>query len=124
MLSVWHACLWAESSRQLTTWVSAQRRHAPVLFSCGKHQLQGVWGRATPPTGSARGKARSQNMKARANEREGRSPLASSCQSNGARGTGPPPSSTERGPPHIDVLLWRFAEGGLTPGAAEVVGRA
>jgi hypothetical protein len=27
--------------------------------SCGKHHLQGVWGRATPPVGSARGKARS-----------------------------------------------------------------
>ena len=27
---------------------------------CDKHHVQGVWGRATPPVGSARGKARSQ----------------------------------------------------------------
>src|SRR5947208_16216802 len=36
-------------------------RHASMLSSCGKHQLQGVWGAARPPSG----------------EREGRSPLAS-----------------------------------------------
>jgi len=39
--------------------VSAQRSHESMLFSCTKHQMQGVWGRATPPMGSARGGARS-----------------------------------------------------------------
>jgi hypothetical protein len=26
-----------------------------MQFSCGKHQMHGVWGRAAPPTGSATG---------------------------------------------------------------------
>jgi hypothetical protein len=40
---------------------SAQRRHAPVRQSYVKHHLPGVWGRAAPPVGSARGEARSQS---------------------------------------------------------------
>ena len=51
-------------SWQLLIRPSVQRRHVPVLQSCGKHQLQGVWGAARPPSG----------------EREGRSPLASMCK--------------------------------------------
>jgi len=31
------------------------RRHSPVRQLCTKHHLQGVWWRATPPPGSARG---------------------------------------------------------------------
>jgi hypothetical protein len=70
-------------------------------LSCGKHHLQGVWGRALPPAGSARGGARSQlrsNTIPRgkqqaplhegwgglpaSEEREGRSPLAITKQQN------------------------------------------
>jgi hypothetical protein len=57
---------------------------------CGKHHLQGVWGRLARPAGSARGKARSHAQErichlssgvwgaARppSGEREGQSPLA------------------------------------------------
>ena len=39
--------------------VSAQPRHAPRARSRCWPPLQGVWGRAAPPMGSARGKARS-----------------------------------------------------------------
>src|SRR4051812_25705364 len=35
--------------------VSAYQSHAPVRQACGKHHVQGVWGRATPPAGSATG---------------------------------------------------------------------
>jgi hypothetical protein len=52
-------------SRQLMIQLLAYQKHVPMLFSCTKHQLQGVWGRAVPGTlwvmGSARGKARSQS---------------------------------------------------------------
>jgi len=73
------------------------RRHSPVRQLCTKHHLQGVWWRATPPPGSARGGARSQLRSnktpsrkrqtslaggvgacyAPTGEREGQSPLAS-----------------------------------------------
>ena len=45
---------------------------------CAKHQLQGVRGRATPPAGSARGRAASQivNYGFESREREERSLLA------------------------------------------------
>ena len=33
--------------------VSTQRRHAPVPQSCGKHQMQGVWGPPAHPAGGA-----------------------------------------------------------------------
>ena len=48
------------------------------LILC-KHQMQGDWGRAAPPMGSARGKARSQIRQSQASsskQREGQSPLA------------------------------------------------
>jgi hypothetical protein len=48
-----------EQQAMIQVW--AQLSHAPVLQSCGKHHLQGVWGAARHPSG----------------EREGRSPLAS-----------------------------------------------
>jgi hypothetical protein len=35
---------------------------------CGKHHMQGVWGRAAPPAGSARGKARSQECESDATQ--------------------------------------------------------
>jgi hypothetical protein len=47
------------------SYVSAHQSHEPVLYACGKHHLQGVWGAARPPSG----------------EREGQSPLASHSQS-------------------------------------------
>src|SRR6476660_5391324 len=52
----------------------AQRKHAPMDWSCDKHQMQGIWGAARPgyPLGGG--------------EREGQSPLASMqlCGSSGA----------------------------------------
>ncbi len=56
----------------------AQRRHVPVRQMCGRPPLQGVWGCATPPAGSARGGAASQivNHAFVSGEREGQRPLA------------------------------------------------
>ena len=51
------------------------------LILC-KHQMQGDWGRAAPPMGSARGSAHSQSTQqcVSSEECEGRSPLASIIQ--------------------------------------------
>jgi hypothetical protein len=70
MPSVRCTCLWAVGSRQAVVQISAQRRHAPVLFSCGKQHVQGVWGAARPPSG----------------EREGQRPLASTLRSDTQHG--------------------------------------
>ena len=58
--------------------------HALVRLSCTKQHMQGVWGRAAPPMGSATGKARSQivNRALKQGERKGPSPRASILPSN------------------------------------------
>jgi len=59
MPSDWRACLREDQSWQHTSQVLAYHKHAPMVCLSGKHHMQGVWGRAAPPMGSARGKARS-----------------------------------------------------------------
>src|SRR4051812_35739267 len=67
--------------RQLMIWVLAYQRHSPMDQSCGRHQMQGVWGAARPPGGEREGGsplacARAHIAASISREREGRSPLA------------------------------------------------
>ena len=47
------------NASQVLIQITTHQRHESMHRSCGNSHLQGVWGRATPPAGSARGSARS-----------------------------------------------------------------